>query len=71
MVFQGAGVKWCQSVCNVLIVEGTSGLQSRLRRFDSDPSLQKTHAAVAARHHRFLWAATLCRASDLNHDLGN
>ena len=35
------GVKWRQHVCNVLIVEGTSGLQSRLRRFDSDPSLDE------------------------------
>ena len=36
------GVKWCQYVCIALIVEGINGLQSRLRRFDSDPSLHKT-----------------------------
>ena len=35
-----SGGKWCQNMCNVWILEGISGLQSRLRRFDSDPSLQ-------------------------------
>ena len=67
----GVGVTVWQNERKYMIIGRPSGLQSRLRRFDSDPSLQKTHAAVAARHHRFLWAATLCRASDLNHDLGN
>ncbi len=41
MVLQGAGGKLRQSVCSALILKGTNGLQSRLRRFDSDPSLQK------------------------------
>ena len=41
VVFQGAGGKLRQSVCNALILKGTNGLQSRLRRFDSDPSLHE------------------------------
>ena len=35
------GGKMCQSKCKTLICKSTNGLQSRLRRFDSDPSLHE------------------------------
>ena len=42
------GVKVCQNTRNHLIFYDKSGLQSRLRRFDSDRSLENAVACVSS-----------------------